>query len=367
MIELTGKYNTAKVFTDNIDEATVSQVIQLLNQPFLKDSLIRIMPDCHAGKGCVVGTTMTINDAIVPNLVGVDIGCGMLAVKLNKKDINLSELDDVINKHVPAGFNVHPRSIKKFEKIEEMNCAPQFDSKIISRAYDSLGTLGGGNHFIEVNKDCQGNLWLVIHTGSRHLGVAVCSYYQNKAIECCEGLGIPKELCYLEGSWFKDYLNDMSIAQEYAKLNRQTIKEIILDLMTLEEVESFDTIHNYIDIERRILRKGAISAQSKEKVLIPMNMRDGSLICYGKGNPDWNSSAPHGAGRVLSRSQAKAKLDLGEFEKTMDGIYSTSVGQSTIDEAPMAYKPMDEILRNIGDETVFVTDIIKPIYNFKAH
>ena len=362
MIELTGKCNTAKVFTDKMDEATISQVIQLLNQPFLKNSLIRIMPDCHAGKGCVVGTTMTLNDVVVPNLVGVDIGCGMLAVKLDKKDINLSKLDNVIK-----SFNVRPRSIKKFEKIEEMNCAPQFDNKIISKAYDSLGTLGGGNHFIEVNKDFQKNLWLVIHTGSRHLGVAVCNYYQNKAIERCEGLGIPEELCYLEGPWFKDYLHDMSIAQEYAKINRQTIKENILDLMALEEVESFDTIHNYIDTDRRILRKGAISAQLKEKVLIPMNMKDGSLICYGRGNLDWNSSAPHGAGRILSRSQAKAKLDLEEFKKTMDGIYSTSVSKSTLDEAPMAYKPIDEILKNIGEETVFVTDIIKPIYNFKAH
>ena len=395
MLELTGKYNTAKVFTDNIDSETISQVIQLLNMPYMEDHQVRIMPDCHAGKGCVIGTTIQLTDKVVPNLVGVDIGCGMLAVKLNTKELDLAKLDKVINEKVPSGFSVHERAVAKFDKLGEM--VYRVDADIVNK---SIGSLGGGNHFIEVDRDSKGNLWLVIHTGSRHLGVEVCGFYQrlgisklrethveNKIKETIERLKaegkqkdientikilrmqkspIPDDLCYVEGDNFKDYIHDMGIVQEFAKLNRRTIANIILKEMELKEVESFDTIHNYINMNDMILRKGSISARYGEKVLIPMNMRDGSLICIGKGNADWNYSAPHGAGRILSRAQAKNQVSLDSFKETMSGIYSTSVVESTIDEAPMVYKPMEEIIENIGD-TVNVVEVIKPIYNYKAH
>ena len=394
-IELNGKYNTAKVFTDNIDSETISQVIELLNQEFIKDSQIRIMPDCHAGKGCVVGTTMTLKDKVVANLTGVDIGCGMYAVKLEESDIDLRLLDTVINEYVPAGFSIHEHAIAEYKKLKDFTCRIN-----VENAKRAIGSLGGGNHFIEVDKDKDGNLWLVIHCGSRHLGLEVCDHYQEAGYEAIEkesvrtkidekikelkakGLereientikvlkmqapNVPKHLAYVEGKLFDDYLHDMNLAQEYAKLNRQTIADIIISKMDLHPVDMFDTIHNYIDVKNMILRKGSISAQKDEKVLIPMNMRDGSLICLGKGNPDWNYSAPHGAGRIMSRSQAKTMVDMDEFTKSMSGIYSTSVVESTRDEAPMVYKPMDEIIKNIED-TVDIVDVIKPIYNFKAH
>jgi len=394
-LELIGKYNTAKVFTQNIDSETISQIIQLLNQEFTKDLQIRIMPDCHTGTGCVVGTTMTIKDKIVPNLVGVDIGCGMLATKLEESNIDMALLDEVINKYVPSGFSIHDRAIVKFNKLKDIKCDINIDN-----ANRSIGSLGGGNHFIEIDKDNDGAYWLVIHCGSRHLGVEVCKYYQDlgyriiknddikdkidRTIEDLKARGlqrdientikiikmqapnIPKDLAYVEGQVFDDYLHDMKITQEYAALNRKTIADIIINKMNLHSVESFDTIHNYIDIDNMILRKGSISAQKGEKVIIPMNMRDGSLICVGKGNSDWNYSAPHGAGRIMSRNQARENIQLDEFEKSMNGIYSSSVVESTIDEAPMAYKPMEEIINNIQD-TVEIIDIIKPIYNFKAH
>lgn len=395
MIELNGKYNNAKVYTDNVDQETISQIIELLNQEFIRDSQIRIMPDCHAGKGCVVGTTMTTGDKIVPYLCGVDIGCGMYAVKLEEKNLDLELLDKVINNHIPSGFDIHERAVKKFNNLKDIVC--EID---LSRANRSIGSLGGGNHFIEVDSDKDGNSWLVIHCGSRHLGVEICEHYQSlgwsklrkdnlqrdikakiaelkdKGLEReientvkimkMKAPSIPKHLAYVEGEDFENYLHDMDIAQEYAKLNRQTIAEIIIDKMNWHTVESFDTMHNYIDVKNMILRKGSISAQKGERVLIPMNMRDGSLICIGKGNPDWNYSAPHGAGRTMSRVQAKANVDFAEFQKSMSDIYSTSVVESTIDEAPMVYKPMQEIIDNIGD-TVKVVDVIKPIYNFKAH
>ena len=397
MIELRGKNNTATVFTDNIDEETIAQVIEVLNQPFAKDNKIKIMPDCHAGKGCVVGTTMTIKDKIVPNLVGVDIGCGMTAVRLKESDIDLRKLDYIINLFVPSGFDIHNWKKADFKRLKELKCEFNMD-----RAKKSIGTLGGGNHFIEVDRDSDGALWLVVHSGSRHLGVEVCEYYQKagykiikdndidakikKTIADLKARGlekdientikilkmqspsIPKDLAYVEGALFDDYLHDMEITQEYAKLNRRTIIDIIVEQMNgdITVVESFDTIHNYIDINNMILRKGAISAQLGEKIIIPMNMRDGSLICVGKGNPDWNYSAPHGAGRIMSRGQAKRCLTLGAFEDSMKGIYSSSVGFETLDEAPMVYKPMDEIIENVKD-TVGIVDVIKPIYNFKAH
>lgn len=392
MIELKAKFNNAKVFTDNIDAETISQIMLLLNQEFTKDNKIRIMPDTHAGSGCVIGTTMTIKDKIVPNLVGVDIGCGMHAVKLKEKEIDLSALDEVIEKYIPSGTNIHELMVSPYDLDDII--AP-IDKE---RARRSIGTLGGGNHFIEVNRDSEGYLWLVIHTGSRHLGIEICKYYQDLAYKTLKGRGdavknvierlkaegrqreiesaikaikekeitIPKDLCYLEGDNFRNYIHDMNLAQKYALTNRMSIADEIMRLLFLHEEERFDTIHNYIDIDNMILRKGAISAQAGEKVIIPMNMRDGSLICVGKGNPDWNYSAPHGAGRVMSRSKAKETINMHDFKESMKDIYSTSVVESTIDEAPMVYKPMNEIIANIKD-TVEVIDIIKPIYNFKAH
>lgn len=401
MVELKGKYNSAKVFTDNIDAATIGQLSTLLDQEFIANSQIRIMPDTHAGAGCVIGTTMTLTDKVCPNLVGVDIGCGMLAVKLKEKRINMQELDAVINKYVPSGFDIHEEAVAHSD-IDSVIADIDYD-----RAQRSLGTLGGGNHFIEVDKDEDDNLWLVVHSGSRHLGIEVCEYYQKLAYETlkastfgdikelknalierlkAEGnqklisqelqklndaykaaiINTPKELAYVEGDNFKNYIHDMKLVQEHAKINRRTIINLILSKAGLHEVESFDTIHNYIDIDDMILRKGSISAKTGERVLIPMNMRDGSLICIGKGNPDWNYSAPHGAGRIMSRNEAFKNLTLSTFKESMKDIFSTSVCNETLDEAPQVYKPMEEIIENIKD-TVEIVSIIKPIYNFKAH
>lgn len=358
MIELQGKYNKCKVFTNNIDNETISQLINLLNQKFVKDNQIRIMPDTHAGKGCVIGTTITITDKVVPNLVGVDIGCGMLAIKLKDKNIDLPNLDSVIRKYVTSGFNIHDLA------IADSHAADIIAPVDVDKAYKFLGTLGGGNHFIEVDMDKDGNYWLVIHTGSRHLGIEVCDYYQNLAYENLK-LKIPFELAYLEGQAMDNYLHDMKLTQEHARINRETIASQIIKHAKLTPIESFDTIHNYIDTDNMILRKGSISAQAGERVIIPLNMRDGSLICTGRGNPDWNYSAPHGAGRILSRSKAKDTVSMDAYRESMKGIYTTSVSTGTIDESPFAYKPAEEIIENIKD-TVEVIDVIKPIYNFKA-
>ena len=400
MFELFGKYNTCKVFTDNCDNETISQLLLLLDQEFVKDNKICIMPDTHthAGAGCVIGTTMTISDKIVPNLVGVDIGCGMLAIKLKEKYIDLSLLDECIRKNIHCGFDIREKPIIK-SNIDKI-----FATIDIDKAYRSLGSLGYGNHFIEIDKDKDDNLWLVIHTGSRHLGIEVCNFYQNlasfklkylkkkeiekeiketinrlklegkqkeiqstiKTLYSQNNLSIPDDLCYVEGKNFDNYINDMKYTQEHAKINRETIASIILECMNFHEVERFDTIHNYIDTDNMILRKGAISAQSGEKVIIPMNMRDGSLICIGKGNPDWNYSAPHGAGRIMSRNQAREQVSFEEFKVSMKDIFSTCVNKNTIGDSPMVYKPMNEIIENIKD-TVDIIDIIKPIYNFKAY
>ena len=393
MFELFGKHNTCKVFTDNCDNETISQIIELLNQESVANSQIRIMPDTHAGKGCVIGTTMTITDKVIPNLVGVDIGCGMYAIKLEETEIDCEKLDKVIRQYIPSGFSIHDRAITR-SNIDKIIAPIDVD-----RAMKSLGTLGGGNHFIEVDRGNDGKLWLVIHTGSRHLGIEVCKYYQDLAYNKIRNNGIrekidatiarlkaegkhheientikilkmqagpiPKDLCYIEGEDFYNYINDMKITQEHAKINRYTIASQILQHMNLHEIEIFDTIHNYIDTDNMILRKGSISAQANEKVIIPMNMRDGSLICIGKGNPDWNYSAPHGAGRIMSRNQAREQVSLEEFKVSMKDIFSTCVNENTIDESPMVYKPMNEIIENIKD-TVDIIDIIKPIYNFKA-
>ena len=398
MLELRGRYNTAKVFTDLIDENAVSQIIELLNQPMSEGQQIRIMPDVHAGAGCTIGTTMTITDKAVPNLVGVDIGCGMETVRIKESFLEVQKLDKVIRSEIPSGFSIRKKIHRYMDKLDitELYCSKAVD---LVRAEKSLGTLGGGNHFIEADKGEDGSVYIVIHSGSRHLGLEVAKYYQDEAykrLNSCskaevealikklksEGkekqiqkelkkltntkrTDIPRPLAYTEGDLFEQYIHDMKIVQEYAMLNRHAMMDEIIKNMGLHVRDSFSTIHNYIDTEKMILRKGAVSAQTGETLLIPINMRDGSLICTGKGNPDWNCSAPHGAGRVLSRGEAKATLTLSEFKKQMEGIYSTSVSRETIDESPMAYKSIEDIVSNIGD-TVDIEDIIKPIYNFKA-
>lgn len=399
MIELRGKYNSTKVFTDNIEQTAVDQIIELCNQEFLKDSKVRIMPDCHAGAGCTIGTTMTIKDKVVPNLVGVDIGCGVGVVKISNKDIDFAKLDKVIRKYIPFGQEVRKSSHKNANQFEsnliKLKC---FNNINFNRAVLAIGTLGGGNHFIEMNKDLNDNLYLVVHTGSRYLGKQVAKYYQDLAYKSLldkklnkkeiidklkkEGrekeierelnniktndIKINKELAYVEGINFDNYINDMKITQKFSSLNRKTIIDIIVEKMNFDVVESFETIHNYIDIENMILRKGSISARLGEKLIIPINMADGSLICIGKGNEDWNYSAPHGAGRLMSRGKAKKLVTIDEFQERMKGIWSTSVTPNTIDESPMAYKNIEEIMANIED-TVEIVDIIKPLYNFKAN
>ena len=390
-----------KVFAETFENEAWEQVKKLANYPAYDNSIIRIMPDAHAGKGCTVGTTMTLHNMVTPNLVGVDIGCGVLVVNLGNIEIDFEKLDKTIKRFVPAGFDIHEQARGKDDELEDLIC---FNSIDYSRAIHSIGTLGGGNHFVSIEQSqTNGDKYLVIHTGSRNLGVQVCKFYQdlafkklnemseikkqvsNEVIAKCKAEGrqkdIPtelkkalanikkpsadKELAHLEGDDFKNYIHDMEIVQKFAALNRATIAKIILQKMGWKELDRFETIHNYIDIKNMILRKGSISAQAGEKVIIPMNMRDGSLICIGKGNADWNYSAPHGAGRLMSRNKAKSAISLADFEKSMEGIYSTTISRSTIDESPMAYKNMDEIVRCI-EPTVNVVDIIKPLYNFKA-
>jgi tRNA-splicing ligase RtcB len=391
MIEIKGKYNSAKVFTDNVEEKAAEQILELCNQEFVKDSCIRIMPDTHAGAGCTIGTTMTIKDKIVPNLVGVDLGCGMFVSLLKDTGVDFEKLDNVIRKCVPSGFDIRetPHEYNRHIELEDLKCKEHVD---IKRASLSIGTLGGGNHFIEMNEDENGKLYLVIHSGSRYLGKQIAEYYQDRAakeivrksneaiIAELKAKGRTKDiqkeiekekvktnraLSYVEGQTFEDYIHDMRIAQKFAKYNRKAIAEVIISEMGFNVEDSFTTIHNYIDLDEMILRKGAISAKSGEVVIIPINMRDGSIIAKGKGNNDWNQSAPHGAGRLMSRKQAKQKLSLEEFKKSMQGIYTTSLSMETLDEAPFAYKPMEEIIANVQD-TVEIERIIKPVYNFKA-
>lgn len=367
MILIKGKHNQAKVFADELELSAEGQIKALCEQPFVVGSNIRIMPDVHTGKGCTIGTTMTIGDYVVPNLVGADIGCGMLTVKLEEKRINLPELDSFIRQNIPHGRDVRERTHRSHRRIvlEELHCYKKVDTR---KAKESLGTLGGGNHFIEIDKDDDGNLYLVIHTGSRNLGACVAEFYQNKAYNAVGGRkqnDIPYELAPLTGEEKDDYLHDMECMQHFAELNRQIIKEVILGGMKLHETESFSTVHNYIDTDEMILRKGAVSAKKGERLLIPMNMRDGSLVCTGLGNEDWNCSAPHGAGRRFSRKDAADNFTVSEFKKQMEGIFTTSVSKETLDESPIVYKPMQSIIYNIT-ETVRIEKIIKPIYNFKA-
>lgn len=397
MLEIRGKFNTAKVFTDIIDEDSIRQVYELCNQSFAEGAKIRMMPDVHAGAGCVIGTTMTITDSVVPNMVGVDIGCGMETVRIKGRKLEVEQLDKLIKFNIPSGFDIREKRHRYAEKarLEELRCAEQVN---LDRAYRSLGTLGGGNHFIEADKGEDG-IYIVIHSGSRHLGVEVAKFYQKRAIEELKHSGdadvrklidemksqgrekeieaavrehnsqakkaVPDHLAYVYGTAFDDYIHDMKIVQDFAMLNRKAMMDEIVRGMKLKVEDEFTTIHNYIDTEKMIVRKGSVSAQSGERLIIPINMRDGSLICIGKGNDDWNCSAPHGAGRLFSRSQAKQNFTVSEYKKQMSGIYSTTINQSTLDECPMAYKSMDDIVKNIGD-TVEIAEIIKPIYNFKA-
>ncbi|MCM1990241.1 RtcB family protein [Oceanirhabdus seepicola] len=405
MIKVQGKYSGAKVFTDNIEQEAIDQLKKLCDLPFTKGCKVRIMPDTHVGVGCVIGFTADLGDKVIPNIVGVDIGCGMLTVELGDTKVDVKKLDEIIRKHIPSGKSTHEGRIVRYEKLQELHCYR--DLKRTKRIERSIGTLGGGNHFIEVGKDSKGKSYLVIHSGSRNLGTQVAQIYQNLAIDLCSGKEsyfkereeliqeykkagrrkeiqkalkelkkkydelepeFPKQLCYLTGEFKERYLHDMNICQEYALLNRETMADIILKKLVgreLKRFEYFNTTHNYINFEDNIIRKGSISAYKGEKVLIPINMRDGSLICIGKGNEDWNYSAPHGAGRIMSRTKAKETVTLEEFKQSMNGIYTTSVSKSTLDEAPMVYKPMEEIVKNIHD-TVDIIDVIKPIYNFKA-
>lgn len=398
MIKITGQYNHALVFTETMEAGASQQIETLCDQEFVKDSKIRIMPDVHSGVGCTIGTTMTIKDKVVPNLVGVDIGCGMEVTQLEGSHLELQKLDKLIYEKIPSGFNIRNKEHRFHESIDldDLKCKREVN---LTRARRSIGTLGGGNHFIEINQDSRGIYYLVIHSGSRHLGNEVAKLYQEEAYRALnkstkadiEGLiaelkaagrdkeipkevrrkkaevltDVPKALAYASGALFQDYIHDMKIVQHFAALNRKAMADEILKGMKLKAVDQFTTIHNYIDTEHMILCKGAVSAQKDERLLIPINMRDGSLICIGKGNPDWNYSAPHGAGRLMSRSQARSSLTLTQYKEMMQGVFSTSVNKETLDECPLAYKPMEDIIKNIHD-TVEIVAQIKPVYNFKA-
>ena len=395
--------SNVKIFTDNVEQEAISQIATLVKQPAFENSKIRIMPDVHAGTGCVIGFTANLGNKVIPNIVGVDIGCGMLCCVLGKIDIDLSLLDYTIRKTIPSGRNVN-ETYKPTLILEPLTKPVRDALNDKERILCSIGTLGGGNHFIEIDEDSDGVKYLIIHTGSRNLGTQVAKYYQNLAISNLTGRNrnneaqknliarlkregksrsieamikqfkedserfnpaIPKELCYLEGEDAQHYLHDMYICQRFARRNRKEIAQRITNFLRITTLFSFGTVHNYIDPISGIVRKGAVSAKLDEKLLIPMNMRDGCLICTGKGNADWNYSAPHGAGRAMSRTEAREHLDLKEYKEQMNGIFTTSVSEKTIDEAPMAYKPMQEILENIKD-TVTVNKVIRPIYNFKA-
>ena len=399
MLTINGKHNAAIVYAGNIEDTAHEQLEAVCDAPYLADCKVRVMPDVHAGKGCTIGTTMTIHGKVVPNMVGVDIGCGMYTVKLEDKIIDFNELDATIRKHIPSGRVVRS-DVHQFAEQVDLNELQMASMCDIDRAYRSIGSLGGGNHFIEVDKDDDGQLYLVIHSGSRHLGVQVADYYQDAAYWQLSGKKkqninaviaelkaqgrhkeisetvkklkaelkeseIPRDMAYVSGLLFDDYIHDMRITQHFAMLNRKAMADEIIRNMRLTVADEFTTIHNYIDTDAMILRKGAVSAKAGEQLLIPINMRDGSLLCVGKGNPDWNQSAPHGAGRLMSRKKAKEKLDLGDYCDAMSGIFSTCINNGTLDEAPMAYKSMDAILKHIAP-TVDVVKVIKPVFNFKA-
>lgn len=399
-IEIKGKVNTALCYAKVVEDEAIEQVRRMCDYPMTEGTRIRIMPDVHAGKGCTIGTTMTITDKAVPNVVGVDIGCGMYTVNLGKVEMDFEKVDEAAH-FIPSGRDVWEGRQEKFD-LTVLRCYRELkDAKRLAR---SLGTLGGGNHFIEIDEANDGTKYLIIHSGSRNLGKQVAELYQQLAIRLNRGYGdyleqrdeiirtykeqgrkteiqnalkqlhwqiyesptsMPEDLCYLEGKYLDDYLHDVEICQAFARRSREKMAEIILDRTGMTGSEAFHTIHNYIDTEEMILRKGAIAAHKGEKVLIPINMRDGSILAIGKGNPEWNFSAPHGAGRIMSRSNAFKELTMEEYKKTMEGVYATSVNESTLDEAPMAYKSLDDII-DVIKESVDVIDVMKPIYNFKA-
>lgn len=400
MLEIKGKNNTAVCYAKVVENDAIEQIRRMCDYELTSGSRVRIMPDVHAGKGCTIGTTMTVIDKVCPNIVGVDIGCGMYTVKLGNADIDFQKVDEVCH-YIPSGLNVWDGRDERFD-LTKLKCYRSLrDTKRLER---SLGTLGGGNHFIEIDKSSEGVFYLVIHSGSRNLGKQVAEIYQKFAIDLHAGKedyyirreeiirtykeagrrseiqnalkklaqeykdkapDVPEDLCWLYGSFLLDYLHDVEICQEFARRSRERMAEIILDKTGMEAIDAFHTIHNYIDTDEMILRKGAIAAHEGEKVLIPINMRDGSVIATGKGNPDWNYSAPHGAGRVMSRTKAKNSLNIEEYRAAMEGIYTTSVNESTLDEAPMVYKSLEDII-DVIHSTVDIIDIIKPVYNFKA-
>lgn len=398
MIEIKGKVNMALCYAKVVEDEAIEQVRRMCDYEFTKGCKIRIMPDVHSGKGCTIGTTMTVGDKVVPNIVGVDIGCGMYTVDLGRKELDFAKLDEAAH-FVPSGMNVWEGRKERFD-LMELRCYRSLrDTKRLER---SLGTLGGGNHFIEVDRAADGRNYLVIHSGSRNLGKQVAEIYQRLAVDLNKGketyfqerdeiirtykeagrrkeiqaaldniawkereATMPEDLCYLYGTYLEDYLHDVEICQRFARRNREKMAEVLLERVGLEGGEAFHTIHNYIDTGEMILRKGAIAAHKGEKVLIPINMRDGSVLAVGRGNAEWNYSAPHGAGRLMSRTGAKQRLSMEEYEKAMEGIYTTSVNEATLDEAPMAYKALEDII-DVIRESVDVLEVMKPVYNFKA-
>ena len=399
-IEIKGKVSTALCYVNVVEEDAIEQIKRMCDYPMSEGSQIRIMPDVHVGKGCTIGTTMTVKDRVVPNVVGVDIGCGMYTVNMGKVDIDLERFDDIVYS-IPSGTGVWEGRQERID-LTKLICYRQLkDTKRIER---SIGTLGGGNHFIEIDESEDKTKYLVIHSGSRSLGKQVAEIYQKLAVDLDKGIGyyleardeiirsykeagrrseiqealkklkwekenehpsMPEDLCYLSGKYLEDYLHDIKICQDFARKNREKMAEIILEKANIKALEAFHTTHNYIDTDEMILRKGSIAAHKGEKVLIPINMRDGSILALGKGNPDWNYSAPHGAGRLMSRTKAKESLDMDEYKDSMKGIFTSSVNEGTIDEAPMAYKSINDIIDVIG-ESVDIIEVIKPIYNFKA-
>lgn len=400
MREIVGKYNTAICYANIIENEAIEQIRRMCDQPFIAGSKIRIMPDVHAGKGCTIGTTMTISDKVVVNIVGVDQGCGMYTVDIGKEPADFVKVDEAAH-IVPSGMNVWDTVRYPFD-LTQLRCYKAL--KNTQHLERSLGTLGGGNHFVEIDRAEDGTQYLVIHSGSRNIGKQVAEYYQSVAVELAGGkddflakkenvikelketgrqseiqntleklseefrnneLDIPEELCPLYGPQFEDYLHDANICQEFARQNREAIANEILQYAGLTGGFSFHTIHNYINTSEMILRKGAIAAHENELVLIPINMRDGSVLARGRGNPEWNYSAPHGAGRLMSRKSAKNFLSMDEYKFSMNGIYTTSVNESTLDEAPMAYKSLEDII-GVIQESVDIIEVLKPVYNFKA-
>jgi len=376
MLEIQGKYNKALLMTDAPEEKALSQVYELLNMPYTKGAQIRYMADMHAGAGCTVGYTQTMNDYIIPNFVGVDIGCGIYAYNLGQIDVDFKRLDRFIKQNIPVGFNLRPNasvpqelvfSIFYGDVIKVCNKLKLDISKVVS----SLGTLGGGNHFIELDKDPDGNVWLIIHSGSRNFGLQVCNYHQKRAKEFVSKAlitGIQTGMEYLPiDMGGQEYLDDMEVAQQYAHNNRKSMAKIICEEYFETEIptDQILSVHNYINFEDRIIRKGAIQANEGQRCVIPFNMRDGIAVCIGKGNKKWNNSAPHGAGRLMSRTKAKEQITLEQYEKSMEGIYSTCVNKSTIDESPFAYKDFNTVMSEMG-ETVDIQFVMKPIYNLKS-